>query len=67
MHLGVKRHAQVKAMDSSIAYDSEGSMDEHMENPKKRHSDIDCFVYEACKAFGHLGCPRNIIVLGVYC
>ena len=65
MHLGVNlRHAQVKAMediqatDSSVAYDSEGSMDEDMENPKKRYSDIDCFVYEVCKAFGHLGCPE---------
>ena len=42
IHLGVNlRHAQVKAMeniqatDSSVAYDSEGSMDEDMENPKK--------------------------------
>ena len=65
MHLGVNlRHAQVKAMediqamDSSVAYDSEGSTDEDMENPKKRHSDIDRFVYEVCKAFGHLGCPE---------
>jgi len=33
-------------------------MDEDMENPKKRHSDIDCFVYEVCKVFGHLGCPE---------
>ena len=61
----ILRHAQVKAMediqatDNSVAYDSEGgSMDEDMENPKKRHSDIDCFVHEVCKAFGHLVCPE---------
>ena len=29
-----------------------------MEIPKKRHSDINCFVYKVCKAFGHLGCPE---------
>ena len=65
MHLGVNlRHAQVKAMediqatDSSVAYNSEGSMDEDMKNPKKRHSDIDCFIYEVCKTSGHLGCPE---------
>ena len=65
MYLGVNlRHAQVKAMediqatDSSVAYNSEGSMDEDMKNPKKRHSDIDCFIYEVCKTSGHLGCPE---------
>ena len=65
MHLGVNlRHAQVKAMeyiqatDNSVAYDSEGSIDGDMENPEKRHSDIDCFIYEVCKTFGLLGCPE---------
>ena len=48
----------IQATDSSVAYDSEGSTDEDMENAKKRHSDIDCFVYKVCKAFGHLGCPE---------
>jgi len=35
-------------------------MDEFVdtEKPKKRHGDIDCFIHEVCKAFGHLGCPE---------